>query len=198
MPWIYVILSLSQTRLCEVLNKMNIHVIANARDSGLSLVTLWPGKDAKKLEFINGEDFPRDQVLAGLEIQNSPLSSSFGITDKGAIKARLSLVNYLRQNPLVKDFLAGTTVASDLPDEEEQFLEEFPADRRPFFWQQLEQFIRLVRESDSPPAPVMDLVVQLERMLPFEQQEEVVARKIAESVQKMAELRGTFRFPLEK
>jgi len=159
-------------------------------------LTFWQ-KDIRpqdRLEFINPEDFPKEQVLKGLGIKESSLKNSFGICDAGEIKSRLEIMRFLLENTDFRHWLDNFR-KSDLPRQEQQFLDYFdPVRKHDPYWQMIRDFLALIRKKDEIPERLRIFTETIETSLVLEETERSLGKVVADRLQNVTAIEGIMEF----
>ncbi|MFC1644590.1 hypothetical protein ACFL08_01010 [Patescibacteria group bacterium] len=154
-------------------------------------VLLWNKdlKESEKLEIINKGDFTEEDILSGLGVASHNLRDTFGICDKDEIKGRQDLVRFFIENPEAMQHVIYKSVASQIPDEKNKFLNFFDPiqDHNPY-WKTVRDFISACAGSKSQ--RLNDLVSILKSSLPLEEKEKEMAAIISERVETIAVIEG--------
>lgn len=148
--------------------------------------------DNEKLRIINPTDFPEDQILKGLGIEKSSLCSSFGITNKEEIIARRDLIQFLVENPKIRNFLSYHTRVSNLPLDEASFLAYFGRETTKH-WEHVRKIIARL-QGKTLPARLKTFLTTLEQSLVLEQTENEFGSTIAEHILQTTALEGIINF----
>jgi len=159
-------------------------------------ITFW-NKKAKKIDFVNPEDFRKEKLLKILGLNKSELQNSFGIAERDEIVKRQRLIRFFIENPnLMKFFLCYDFGATDLPTEGQYFLDYFnPKKKHNPFWRLVNGFIKNISMRQKAPQEVLSLVNFLqETKTDLEAEERKMVDGIAKEVQKATYLEGTIDF----
>ncbi len=117
-------------------------------------IAFWNEK-ASKIQLVNPDDFHLDALLKVLEIK-SPLTASFGITDRAEILRRAKILKYLLKNEDFRNALNGLSISSniDIPESNTAFLQHFFdhsfSPRNPFF-EMMGSFVKRIKSYPSIP-----------------------------------------------
>jgi len=148
-----------------------------------------------RIKIVNEEDFPRNQILASLNIKDSPLAASFGITDAEEIKNRWRIMRFLKENPGIINWLRKQREFSLLPTDEDSFLTYFAPEREHTpFWEIVHGLIALLDKHDHLPPRLQTLCRVLKQNLPLEEGERQIGRIVSEQIQSIASIEGLLTF----
>lgn len=161
-------------------------------------LTLWDTDIPKesRLRIINEGDFPKEAILKGLGIGNSPLTDSFGITDEDEIKHRIDLIQFFVANPEIMDYIRETEEEPlRLPLFETEFLQYFnPQKIHNPYWEKVINFIDMVNSAKNVPARIQEFVKTLTEVLRLEETENKMAKIMADRIQNITIVEGLVSF----
>lgn len=161
-------------------------------------------EEGKKIQIVNEQDFPRDQILRSLKIDGSKLVSGFGITDVNEIRNRQEVMKYIVENPGFRDWLISSERESPLPgmayagayeEAARDFLDYFdPEKSHTPFWEGYHAMLEYLTTSGNLPQKLQVFRDVLMMGLPLELYEKDLGGNIGEMIQNMADFEGFAEF----
>lgn len=152
-------------------------------------VTLW-NDGAEKINFINEDDFRKDQLLKKLDIRNHPLVTGLGVMERGEIDRRQRILKFFIKNPIVSAMIRRIDLSKlGIPLDGQGFLNYF-AKRRNIFWKTVGGIIKVISAADNVPNEIETIVSYLKDVMVLEEKEQAWAKKVADEVQKTTLLEG--------
>ncbi|MFA4943042.1 MAG: hypothetical protein WC564_05410 [Patescibacteria group bacterium] len=111
-------------------------------------------KEARKIKLINPGDFHLQKLLVTLGVQNSPLASSFGVSDRKEILRRQEISKFFLENEGFRKFLSRINLNySELPSHGQNFIDYFfnpdNKENNPFF-QDVDEFLKRLGSKKLP------------------------------------------------
>ena len=159
-------------------------------------ITFWD-KEAKKIDFINPEDFRREKLLKILGLNQSELQDSFGVAERDEIVRRQRLIKFFIDNPnLIKFFVNHDLDVTHLPECNQNFLDYFnPEQKHNPFWQLVNDLIKNVSECQDIPQEILSLMEFFKKTkIDLETKERETIDNIAKEIQKSIRLEGVVKY----
>ncbi|MFH1505419.1 MAG: hypothetical protein ABIE94_00305 [archaeon] len=151
------------------------------------------------MRIVNEGDFPRDALLAGIGVGQSPLKDTFGITDPDEIRHRNGLMWWLFENPQACRWIkAADKERRPLPVTQEEFLKYF--DRRRTHnphWTAVHKFIEICDAAGKLPPRLRTMVNTLKASLPLEGDEQRMADFLSDQIVNITVIEGLLEFTIK-
>ncbi|MFA4996003.1 MAG: hypothetical protein WC536_02570 [Patescibacteria group bacterium] len=148
------------------------------------------------ITIVNGNDFPKQNILEGLGIV-SGLSSSFGICDPEEIRKRISLMRFFCENPDIREWFSGMRIKFDMPNNEQTFVSFINTGERNPYWSGVHEFLGVMNKTKNKklmPDELASFLRVLERSAGLEQDEQAMFAAIDKRIQNIAHLEGFVEF----
>jgi len=162
-------------------------------------VNFWD-KTVPKIDFINKEDFRRNNLLKQLRIGDSPLANSFGIVDAKEIKNRQQIVKFLMDNPEIVKILQQNFSCVQIPFDGQGFLDYYnPKKEHNPFWELVHNILGKIISNEAVPKELQKLVQFVNKTSDImEKKERKMTGEVAEKLQKSAFFEGIAEFQISQ
>lgn len=162
-------------------------------------VALWRTRIAptERLKIVNPGDFPKDSILKGLGINQSPLVWSFGISNREEIVQRHALIGFLLKHPEFAEFIRKVNDSSPIPIEGQKFLNYYdPEFLNNPHWQNVHRFLSILKDCTTLPSRLQEVEVELKKRLWQGKTESSMGADIAKELEKISVIEGLINFKL--
>lgn len=155
--------------------------------------TLWRTEidDHEKVQIINPEGFPKDEILDGMGIYGHKLARSFGICDREEIAHRHQMMRLLMSDQTLAAMIRDVKVPDQLPQAEQKFTEYFnPEYQHNPFWGFVHEFLSIFEPGTELPPRFAVYIDTMRQSLALEESEREMAKWMLERLEKIAVING--------